>query len=223
VPSYLGSYDFAVLYNEAKINDGGTATYTQDDLQKFRDGSSPDSHPNTDWYSMVLKKTAPMVQHNLSANGGSDKVRYALSLSFLDQDGIYQQSNFKRYNFRSNLDADATSTTRISFDLSGRNENINAPIISASDLFNALVRVRPIDAAIFSNGRYARTIQGNPLASVQESEGYNRTDIYEMRARAQILQAIPFVKGLSVKGIVAFDKRFEDLKAWSSPSIDLYN
>jgi hypothetical protein len=49
-PSYVGSYDYATLFNEAKINDGGEAAFTADDLQKFKDGSDPDGHPNTNWY-----------------------------------------------------------------------------------------------------------------------------------------------------------------------------
>jgi TonB-linked SusC/RagA family outer membrane protein len=223
IPSYVGSYDFATLFNEARINDGGEALFTPDDLQKFKDGSDPDGHPNTDWFSTVLKKTAPMKQHTLSANGGTEKARYALSLSYLDQDGVYTGNGFKRYNFRSNLDADATNTTRISFDLAGRSENIFAPSISSGDLFNALGRVRPIDAAVFTNGKYAATIQGNPLAYIQPSEGYNRNNTWGMRARAQILQTIPFVKGLSIKGIAAFNKSFGEEKAWSSPSIGLYS
>jgi TonB-linked SusC/RagA family outer membrane protein len=162
IPSYVGSYDFATLFNEARINDGGEAAFTADDLQKFKDGSDPDGHPNTDWFSMVLKKTAPMCSITFRQTGALKKPRYALSLSYLDQDGIYTGNGFKRYNFRSNLDADATNTTRISFDLAGRSENIFAPSIGSSDLFNALGRVRPIDAAIFTNGRYAATIQGNP-------------------------------------------------------------
>ncbi len=199
-PGYVGSYDYASLFNEAKINDGGVAAFTAEDLQKFKDGSDPDGHPNTKWHDMVLKKTAPIRQHNLSASGGTDKLRYALSVSYLNQDGVYSGSGFKRYNFRSNLDADVTNTTRISFDLAGRNENISEPTIRAGDLFSALGRVRPIDAAVFTNGQYSKTIQGNPLAYTQSSEGYNRNSLWGMRARTQILQNIPFVTGLSIKG-----------------------
>lgn len=221
-PKYLGSYEYATLFNEAKINDGGTAFYTADDIQKFQDGSDPDGHPNTDWYAVALRKTTPMTQHNLSATGGSDKVRYALSLSYLDQNGLYAGNEFKRYNFRSNIDADATNTTRISFDLSGRNENSYAPVISAYDFFNALVRIKPVDAAKYSNGLWAATTQGNPLAYQQPSEGYNNGKNWNMRARAQILQTIPFIKGLSLKGIAAFNKIFYEGKNWSSPTISLY-
>jgi TonB-linked SusC/RagA family outer membrane protein len=44
-----------------------------------------------------------------------------------------------------------------------------------------------------------------------------------MRARIQLLQNIPFVKGLSIKGIAAFNKTFEEGKQWLSPSISLYS
>lgn len=222
-PKFLNSFDYATLYNEAAVNDGATTPpFTQDALNKFRDGSDPNGFPNTDWYKTVLKASAPMQQHNISANGGTDKTRYAVSFSYLNQEGIYNGSGFKRFNFRSNLDADATRTTRISFDISARNENSTAAALSASDVFYGVMRARPTDPAIFTNGLYSITAQGNPLASIQSSEGYERNTFWVARARAQVLQSIPFIKGLSMKVIAAFDKNFSEQKRWRSPSIPLY-
>ena len=45
-----------------------------------------------------------MQNHTVSASGGSDKIKYYVSLDYLNQDGIIINSDFKRYGARLNLD-----------------------------------------------------------------------------------------------------------------------
>ena len=78
-PEFLNSYEYATLYNEALANDGKPALYSADDLEKYRTHSSPDTHPDSDWFS-VLKKSAMVRNYSISATGGTDKIRYATSL-----------------------------------------------------------------------------------------------------------------------------------------------
>lgn len=49
MPDYLDSYHYAQLFNEAYANDGLPAPYSEQDLQKFKDGSDPDHYPNSNW------------------------------------------------------------------------------------------------------------------------------------------------------------------------------
>ncbi|RZM20518.1 MAG: SusC/RagA family TonB-linked outer membrane protein, partial [Pedobacter sp.] len=78
LPKNLGSYEYASLYNEAKINDNANASpeFTLDRLEGFRSGSNPDLFPNTDWMDLVIGGNAPRLQHNVSLNGGTEKVKY---------------------------------------------------------------------------------------------------------------------------------------------------
>lgn len=52
-----------------------------------------------------ILRTAPMKQYQLTANGGSENVQYALSGEYLNTEGIVINSDFKRYSLRSNIDA----------------------------------------------------------------------------------------------------------------------
>ena len=97
-----------MLYNEALSNEGKDALYSEDDLMKYKNRSNLDTHPDSDWLS-VLNKTALVRTYNIAASGGSEKVRYATSIGYLNQDGIIPSDNFKRYNFRSNIDAEVTN------------------------------------------------------------------------------------------------------------------
>lgn len=58
---------------------------------------------NTDWQDEIYR-TAGMQNHTVSASGGSDKIKYYVSLDYLNQDGIIINSDFKRYGARLNLD-----------------------------------------------------------------------------------------------------------------------
>lgn len=215
-PKYLNSYDFATLYNEALANEGKPPLYTDDILQKYKDQSDPDAYPSTDWLS-ILKKTVPIIQHNLSASGGSDKIRYAASLSYLNQDGIVPSNNFKRYNFRSNIDADVTKTTKFSFDLAGRNEQTRN--IVATNIYQLIASTPSNRNPIrFSNGFYA----GGPSYTALPENGSRRNNIQAFRGRMQLAQQIPFISGLSVKAIGAYDKTLTDGKNWFFPVIPFY-
>ena len=68
LPKNLGSYEYGVLYNEAKLNDNPNASpeFTNQRLDLFKSGTDPDSYPNTDWMGLVLGGTANRMQHNLS-------------------------------------------------------------------------------------------------------------------------------------------------------------
>lgn len=58
----------------------------------------------TNWQDEVFQ-TAFTQQHQVSASGGTDKVQYYFSGSYMDQDGTVIGTNFQRYSFRSNVDA----------------------------------------------------------------------------------------------------------------------
>ena len=69
-PEFLKSYEFAKLYNQALENEGKDPFYLDDDLQKYLNNSSPDTHPDSDWLSMI-HDTALMQTYSLSASGGT--------------------------------------------------------------------------------------------------------------------------------------------------------
>lgn len=59
----------------------------------------------TDWMDYFLRDAAPFHEYELSASGGTDKVRFYSSASYLSQQGIAYRSGLDRYTFRTNLDA----------------------------------------------------------------------------------------------------------------------
>ncbi len=148
-PKYLGSADYAMLYNEAKINDNpgidpNTLTlFSQDAIDKFRRAKGDNSDSlgyNWDYFDYAFK---PGVQedYSLSIRGGSDRARYYVMANYFEQQGNYSHSDlaqystqavFKRYNFRSNIDIDITKDFYVRLDLGARITDRNAPGTTAS-------------------------------------------------------------------------------------------
>lgn len=122
------AYEYASYYNMQKLNDGAaTAPFSDQILQKFKDHSDPLRFPDTDWIDYCFKDHAIQTQHNVNISGGTDRMRYFVSVGAFTQDGLFKQQslpydfNFKyqRFNYRANLDFDVTKTTTISVNLGG--------------------------------------------------------------------------------------------------------
>jgi len=224
-PHYLNSYDFARLYNEAQINDGvdpNDVVYKADDLQKYKDHSDPYGHPDNNWRKEIFRTNVPQQRHSLSLSGGSKTVRYYASFGMLDQDGILPNVNFKTYNFRANIDADVTATTKISFNLSGSKEDRHYPGIGGATVDGgifSLINYLPPNAFPLRNedGSFSSLWGANPLGEVTES-GYKLWHNNTFQSSAILEQKLNFItEGLAVKILGAFDPGFWDEKNWITP------
>ncbi|MDN5202106.1 SusC/RagA family TonB-linked outer membrane protein [Fulvivirgaceae bacterium BMA10] len=216
LPEFLDSYNYALLLNEAKRNEGRPEQFTDDDLAKFRDGSSPNTHPNTDWFEEALKSSAPQHQHNLSISGGGDKVSYFASIGYLNQDGLYENVGFERYNFRSNIDFDVTDNLKVSLDLAGRLEQRDRPGIGTGTIFSGLVRTPPVAVAFYDNGLPGNYRGGNQIQALRES-GYSESTRNIFLGTIKGEYKLPFIKGLTVRGYVSIDRMQEFSKTWTTP------
>ena len=123
------SYTYATLFNEMNDNDG-KSKHTFDDyaLERFRLGDDPIMYPNMNWRKYIMKNSSIQTQHNLNISGGTDRVRYFISMGFLWQDGLFRQFkeldynnnySYTRYNYRGNLDLDITKSTLLKVGLGG--------------------------------------------------------------------------------------------------------
>ncbi len=79
LPEMADAATYARIRNEIAYynnTDGGlNQVYTEDEIQKFGDGSDPLLYPNTNWQQEALQKVALQNQHNLSVSGGSERVQ----------------------------------------------------------------------------------------------------------------------------------------------------
>jgi TonB-linked SusC/RagA family outer membrane protein len=144
LPDFVDSWQYAELLHEGEFNQALTYTYTEEEIQIFKDGDNPD-YPNTDWHEEMFRHWAPMHNHNLSVRGGSEQVKYYMSTGYLAQGSLYESGdlNFNRYNARSNIDAQITKSLNVSLDLAYRKELRDQPQTGLGDNWADLHLARP--------------------------------------------------------------------------------
>ena len=152
-PEYLGSADYATLYNEARLNDAKMTgadvsslnLFSQQAIDNFRRAKGDNSDGlgyDWDYYDFAFK---PGMQEDvsLSIRGGTDKVRYYVLANYFSQGGNYKysdageydsQTRFTRYNFRSNIDINIHRYLSTRLDLGARITDRNAPGTTAGRL-----------------------------------------------------------------------------------------
>lgn len=224
LPKMADAATYATIANEiAYYNNqagGMNQQYSAEQIQKFANGSDPLNYPNTDWAKTTLKNTALQNQANVSVTGGSENVRYYVSLGTLYQDGIYKNgaTKYKQYSFRSNIDANVTKDFKVSLYLSGREENRQFPVASAGDIFRSIYRAYSTLPAFYPNGLPSRGIEGsNPAVMATDIGGLNKNPTNVFNGILKGAYNISAVKGLSVDGFLALDRSWNFAKAFATP------
>jgi TonB-linked SusC/RagA family outer membrane protein len=218
LPRMVNSYEYASLRNAANANEGKGPVYGDYALQKFKDGSDPDLYPVNDPLRTLINKDAPMMSHNLSVSGGTDKIKYFGALGYLTQDGMWGSANFKRYNLTSNVDIQVTNSTKLNVGLNGRVEDRNFPGIGAGSIFYQLYRTPPVAPVVFGNGLWGSYIGRTAYGNVYSS-GYTNDLRQIMLTQVSLEQQLP-LKGLSVKAVFSYDLNDPDgrtQKTWLTP------
>ena len=149
-PDYLGSADYATLYNEAMLHDNPSWTadapslFTQEAIDNYRRAKGDNSDGlgyNWDYFDYAFQPSV-LQDYSLSVRGGTDRARYFILGSYYKQGGNYKLSNadnannFLRYNFRANVDVDATKRLKISVDLGARVTEYSYPGATAANIIS---------------------------------------------------------------------------------------
>lgn len=163
VPDFVDGYTYASMANEAKITRNLEPLYKPDELEIFRLGLDPDLYPNVNWIDELLRKGSWSTRATLSMNGGGNTARYYVSGSYLDQQGMYKvdktlkeyntNANFRRWNYRMNVDIDITKTTLLKVGVSGSLQKANDSGVGSDAIWTALMGYNAIMVPkLYSNG-----------------------------------------------------------------------
>jgi TonB-linked SusC/RagA family outer membrane protein len=164
----LNSYDYARLLNKALTDDGKSERWSQDDLQKFRDGSDPYGHPNTDWYDLAYRNGFQQ-HHNANVSGGSEHVKYMVSAGFMQQDGVLPNSGRMQFNGRTNLDINLSKRLAVRANMGYIKNDYKDPDASyaggsSDQIIRQLNIIAPWIPYKNEDGTYGSVSDGNPVA-----------------------------------------------------------
>ncbi len=150
---FTDSYTYGQMYNYTQITDalpmdqwpGGVSIadynpyssagirFSQDVMEHFRTGDMPTTFPSTDWIDYVMNDAAMQYQANVNVSGGTERVKYFVSVGYLNQDSFFktfsdnknETFDYNRLNYRANLDIDVSKRSQLSLTLGGRMQNRN--------------------------------------------------------------------------------------------------
>lgn len=197
------------------------ANYSPTAVQKHGDGSDKWGFPDTDWFGDAFRTWAPQSRHNLQIQGGSDNVKYFASLGYVFQDAVYKNSatNYKQYNFRTNVDAKVNEYIKANLNIMVRRESRRLPTEGSGAIFRMLMRGRPVEPEVWPNGLPGPDIENgqNPYVITTNATGYidNPADYVQSNASVDITN--PWIKGLKLTLAGAIDKSSQTTKIWQTP------
>ena len=220
-PKFIDAPTYASLLNEARITRNLAPQYQSEELALIRTGLDPDFYPNVDWSKLLLKNGAMSYRADLSMSGGGNTARYFVSLSYVEDQGMYNtdetlrkkydtNANYKRWNYRMNVDIDVTPTTIIKLGVSGNLNKRNSPGLGDQYLWSELFGFNALSSPVlYSNGyvpAYGNNIrQMNPWVSSTRT-GYNEEWDNNIQTNVTVDQKLDFItKGLSFTGRFGYD------------------
>ncbi|HWW42500.1 TonB-dependent receptor [Pedobacter sp.] len=218
IPETVNSYEYALLYNQANKNNGTPLTYTQQQLDGYKNHTDPYLYPDNNFADLLLKKKSLMNRQNLTITGGSNFARFFVSAGYLSQQGIYKKFDtpypsdqvFRRYNFRANVDIDVTKTTLVRLDLSGSFGSLNRPAYPNEPFFS-IVRFAPNAFPIKNpNGTWGGypTVKNNPVAELADV-GYVINYAGRQQGTFMLTQKLDVLtKGLSATMSLSYDANY---------------
>ncbi|HTJ13909.1 MAG TPA: TonB-dependent receptor, partial [Dinghuibacter sp.] len=219
------SYDYATLQNEAYNNEGSYNPafgmgFTPDQVALYKSGTDPDHYPNTDWVKELTDGHILQSSYNLSASGGGENVRYFLSAGYVTNGGFVPVEYYKRWNVRSNIDANITKNLKVNLNLGGVFSTTNGEGVYGLDyVIGQALETPPIRVNRFTNGFYAYVPEQRGNAGVQADgqTGFNTTYNNTLNGTLNLQWDIPWIKGLSVVGTGAYDKGYVFGKRFAKP------
>ena len=155
MPEMADSYSYANYLNQIKFNDGESAMFTTEDLQRIKDYQNgtistttiPDKNTPTiwwwignsdnDWLETIFGGTGFSQEHSISVNGGSEKVQYYMSGNFLDENGIiqYGDEGMQRTNVTAKINAEIAPWLKANYSTKFTRRDLNQPRNLNDDLF----------------------------------------------------------------------------------------
>ncbi len=228
-PEYIDAAEYASLTNEARRNVGmQNMAYTDEEIELYRDGSSPYLYPNVNWVDKILKKNTTQSITNLNISGGNEIVRYFVNVGYTTQSGLYHDNGdnaystnarINRYNYRSRVDVNLTKDLSVELGVGGIIQNRNFPGRSQYDIFTA-VRMTPALSFPYKNpdgtpGANPTYVGNNPWAMVTQS-GYETQNWNTLQGTFSVHWDLSSLvtKGLSVNGRFAYDHYYSNNKVY---------
>jgi len=197
------------LVNESE----GREKYPQAQIDQWRTESAKGNplYPNTNWYDEMLN-TSIVQEHTLAVRGGTQRSNIAMSLGYLNNDGIIDNSGFTKYSFRMNANTKVTDWLELGGNVYGFWSDRDP--IDVSAFFSSIRNTVPGVTPKAEDGRYGGNMfqdmvqVSNPRAIVDNVRGnYER-----QKVGAKFYSKVSFLKYFQWETSIGGD--FDNRRNW---------
>lgn len=226
MPLVSNSVRYMELINEAAKNSNLDPVYTEENIQLWRDneGGDPLLWPNTDWGEALFRTTGVM-NHNISASGGTDRLKSFISFNYAGTPGIIENTGYKKYGIRSNNQLSVTSWLNVGMNLSGTLTEKERGSDNLSGMFTNSILSVPTVVVKSPDGRYGgtnnaedNTVARSPLVYINALKGEDMAQTFNGRFYFNFHP----IEGLNVDG--SYNYNFYTKKQTTIPvQIDTWN
>lgn len=212
-----GSLDYAYSLGVSSISNKYDLLNRQEFLSAYADfngqqaANDLDGGADTDWQDEAFR-TALTHNHNVSFGGGSDRGNYRFSLSYMDQEGIIEESGLERISGRFNGNRkfiDDRLNIEVQFTVANNHDD-NVPVTTNSgfegDLVGNVLKANPTQPVRDENGDFVQRgiTEPNPIALIYLSESFTNT----LRTLGNLSAEFTIIEGLNFKSVGGFDRSF---------------
>ncbi|MEX0884350.1 MAG: SusC/RagA family TonB-linked outer membrane protein, partial [Cyclobacteriaceae bacterium] len=215
LPEMANSWEFADYVNQYRTTiQNLPPLYSDQEIQTMRDGTDPLNFPNTDWVGTVFKDFTPQSMHNLNVRGGTERARYSMSGSYIDENSIVENGihGSNAFTLRTNVDVDITDNFRFGLDVNGEMDNRKRPVLGGFGTQGS-----PLIPAFYPNGLPA-SLPGdageNPAINLAGEGGYFSDNIYRTFLKPSFNINIPQIEGLGLDGYVSYRQEYTEGRRW---------
>ncbi|WP_276504037.1 SusC/RagA family TonB-linked outer membrane protein [Terrimonas pollutisoli] len=200
------AFEYMNVLNDRRALEGTAPDFPDALIESFKNGTRRPEN----WFDALIGPPARQSRQSLTMRGGTDRVRYFVSLGIASQGGILRgddKTKLKQYNVRSNVDVSVTKDFEVGLDISYREKNTQNPQGGTGNIAYFAV-TSPLQEA-YIGGDYRYPGEGwshhNPAARIL-SPGYDRRKTDVGIGTIRFKYNMPFVKGLSLDGFASIVK-----------------
>ena len=224
IPEMADAATYAQMIREMQSYrniDESNMMFSLDDIEKYKSGKYPWTHPNTDWFAEGFKNYSTTSNHNLSVSGGTQSVNYYGSFGSQSDNGIFKNSasSYKRYNLKASVNAKVNKYFSFGVDVTGSQEDRMFPTRGEWSVFSMFRRSKPTDPAYYPNGLPGPDIEygDNPVIISGLDPGYDNVKTYRVNSIISATLNVPGISGLTLSTYYAYDKELGIRKMWEKP------
>ena len=216
----VNAREYTMLKREAALNIDPNADVSSFDAQLLKYDSGELDPVGTNWWDETFKGHGTETAHTIQVNGGSANTTYMMSLGYLYQGGLLEQTNYNRYNGRMNIDSQLKSWISLGGQISFYRGVNKDGYTGFSSIVQHTNRLNATLVPYLDNGEFASPAgMQNPVA-----ERDNRTGDYKSTADqlfANVYTNITPIKGLSIRPL--FSWRHDNTETYGYKKILLYD